>query len=129
MEDRSGPIRDYRDLIVWQEAMDIAEVVYAVTRTFPREEAFGLSSQMRRAAVSIPSNIAEGFGRAQRRSFIQFLRVAQRSLKELETQAMLASRVGYVAQSELADLLQRCERLGQRMVQFVRSLNRAQSTS
>ena len=70
MGERPDQIRDYRDLIVWKEAMKIAELVYLLTRGFPREEMFGMSSQMRRAAVSIPANIAEGFGRAQRRSFI-----------------------------------------------------------
>jgi four helix bundle protein len=117
-------IRDYRDLIVWQEAMEIAEVIYSLTRAFPREEAFGLVSQMRRSAVSIPSNIAEGFGRAQRRSFVQFLRIAQGSLKELETQAQLAARVGMLHTESLADVLGRTERLGKRLVQFVRSLER-----
>jgi four helix bundle protein len=117
-------IRDYRDLIVWQEAMDIAELIYSLTRSFPREEAFGLVSQMRRAAVSIPSNIAEGFGRAQRRSFVQFLRISQGSLKELETQAQLAYRVGMLDTEGLTDVLGRTERLGKRLVQFVRSLER-----
>jgi four helix bundle protein len=117
-------IRDYRDLIVWQEAMEIAELVYSVTRSFPREEAFGLVSQMRRAAVSIPSNIAEGFGRAQRRSFVQFLRIAQGSLKELETQAQLSARIGLLDSESLTGLLDRTERLGKRLVQFVRSLER-----
>ena len=117
-------IRDYRDLIVSQEAMEIAELVYSVTRSFPREEAFGLVSQMRRAAVSIPSNIAEGFGRAQRRSFVQFLRIAQGSLKELETQAQLSARIGLLDSESLTGLLDRTERLGKRLVQFVRSLER-----
>ena len=121
----TGGIRDYRDLVVWQEAMDIAELVYSLTGAFPREEAFGLTAQMRRAAVSIPSNIAEGFGRAQRRSFVQFLRIAQGSLKELETQAQLSVRIGYLSAEHARPLLALCERLGRRLVQFVRSLERA----
>lgn len=126
MGDKPEAIRDYRDLVVWREAMDIAEEVYVVTRTFPREEAYGLSAQMRRAAVSIPSNIAEGFGRAQRKSFIQFLRVAQGSLKELETQIMLASRVALLPEAIAAVLLNRCTTLGRRLVSFVRSLGVAE---
>jgi four helix bundle protein len=121
---QTSEIRDYRDLIVWQEAMEIAELVYSITRGFPREEAFGLVSQMRRSAVSIPSNIAEGFGRAQRRTFVQYLRIAQGSLKELETQAQLAARVGMMPKEELAACLDRSEQLGKGLVQFVRSLER-----
>jgi len=122
MEPESSDIRDYRDLVVWREAMDIAELVYSLTRAFPREEAFGLTAQMRRSAVSIPSNIAEGFGRAQRQSYIQFLRIAQGSLKELETQAQLAARVGLLASESLSEFLGRSERLGKRLVMYVRSL-------
>jgi four helix bundle protein len=125
MEQQPDQIRDYRDLIVWKEAMQIAELVYSLTRAFPREEAFGLTSQMRRAAVSIPSNIGEGFGRAQRKTFVQYLRIAQGSLKEMETQALLSSRIGFLAPEDLSELLPRCERLGKRLVRFVRSLERS----
>ena len=124
MDKKPGPIRDYRDLIVWQEAMDIAVEVYSLTRVFPREETFGMTSQMRRCAASIPANIAEGFGRAQRRTFVQFLRIAQGSLKELETHAALCGRVGLLSVEQVADLDARCATLGKRMVTFVRSLNR-----
>ncbi|MGB3380742.1 MAG: four helix bundle protein [Rhodanobacter sp.] len=122
--EQRDPIRDYRDLIVWKESMDLAVDIYALTRSFPREEAFGLTSQLRRAASSIPANIAEGFGRAQRRPFIQFLRVAQGSLKELETHVTLAERVGYLESSAVSGLTSRCELLGKRLVSFVRSLER-----
>jgi len=125
MDDKTGQIRDYRDLIVWKEAMEIAELVYLLTRKFPREEAFGMTAQMRRAAVSIPSNIAEGFGRAQRRTFIQFIRIAQGSLKELETQSLLSIRIGISSAEESGDLSVRYERLGKRLVQFIRSLERS----
>jgi four helix bundle protein len=125
MDERAGQIRDYRDLIVWKEAMEIAELVYSLTRAFPSEEMFGLTSQMRRAAVSIPSNIAEGFGRAQRKLFIQFLRVAQGSLKELETQTLLSGRIGLLPSDQVTELTSRYERLGKRFVQFTRSLERS----
>ncbi len=124
MDEKPSTIRDYRDLIVWQEAMEIAVSVYSLTRGFPRDEQFGLTSQMRRCAVSIPANIAEGFGRAQRRTFVQFLRIAQGSLKELETHALLCVRIGLVPAKDLADLERRCTTLGKRLVTFVRSLNR-----
>ena len=127
MDAKPDQIRDYRDLIVWKEAMDIAELVYRLTRAFPREEAFGLTSQMRRCAVSIPSNIAEGFGRAQRKVFVQFLRIAQGSLKELETQLMLAVRVELVPSKEVSDIQARCQILGKRFVRYIRSLEQPTS--
>jgi four helix bundle protein len=124
MDSKPTTIRDYRDLIVWQEAMDIAADVYSLTREFPREEMFGMTAQMRRCASSIAANIAEGFGRAQRRSFVQFLRIAQGSLKELETHTILCGRVGLLSQEVLADVDARCSLLGKRLVTFVRSLQR-----
>ncbi len=123
MVEKPDRIRDYRDLIVWQEAMEIARLTYLLTRGFPREEAFGLTSQLRRAASSIPANTAEGFGRAQRKVFIQFLRIAQGSLKELETHLILASQVGLLESRQFDELFEKCQRLGKRMVQFVRSLD------
>jgi four helix bundle protein len=124
MDDKPETIRDYRDLIVWREAMDIAVEVYSLTRGFPREEMFGMTSQMRRSAASIPANIAEGFGRAQRRTFVQYLRIAQGSLKELETHTILCGRVGLLTKAEVAKLDQQCTLLGKRLVTFVRSLDR-----
>jgi four helix bundle protein len=125
MDDKPEAIRDYRDLIVWQEAMDIAEEIYLLTRPFPREEMFGMTSQMRRCAASIPANIAEGFGRAQRRTFIQFLRVAQGSLKELETHMMLCGRVGLLSAEQVKNIEPRYVRLGKRLLSFIRSLDQA----
>jgi four helix bundle protein len=124
MEEQTERVRDYRDLRVWMEAMDIAAKVYLLTKDFPREEMFGMSSQMRRSAASIPANIAEGFGRAQRKPFIQYLRIAQGSLKELETHAILSGRVGLLGSQPLEELLAHTELLGKRLVAFVRSLER-----
>src|SRR5262245_20163092 len=86
-------LQSYRDLRVWNEAMLLAEMAYRHTSAFPRHELFGLTTQIRRAAVSIPSNIAEGCGRDQAGSYVQFLRIANGSCKELETHVMLAGRV------------------------------------
>jgi four helix bundle protein len=83
-----------------------------------------MTSQMRRSAASIPANIAEGFGRAQRRTFVQYLRIAQGSLKELETHTILCGRVGLLTKGEVAKLEQQCALLGKRLVTFVRSLDR-----
>lgn len=91
-----APIESYEDLEVWQLAMDLAEMTYNLTREIPKEELFGLSAQMKRAAVSIPSNIAEGYGRDGTASFVHFLRIALGSARELETQLLLAARLGMV---------------------------------
>ena len=95
------PINSYRDLIAWQKAMDLAQCIYDLTDSFPREEAFGLRPQLRRCSVSIPSNIAEGHARHSTRDFIHFLRVARGSLAEAETQLMLCGRRKYISKAAL----------------------------
>lgn len=92
--------RSYKDLLVWQKGMDLAKQVYRVTRAFPNEERFGLVSQMRRAAVSIPSNIAEGQARHTTKEFIQFISHAEGSVAELETQLRLAVDLGFTSEPE-----------------------------
>jgi four helix bundle protein len=89
-------VKSYRDLIAWQKAMDLVEAVYRATVAFPKEEIYGLRSQIRRSAVSIPSNIAEGQARASTRDFLNFLSIARGSLCEMETQLLLAERLGYI---------------------------------
>src|SRR5208337_1604967 len=91
------PLRSYRELIAWQKAVDLVTEIYSITREFPREEVYGLTSQMRRSAVSIPSNIAEGQGRATKGEFVQFLAHARGSLFELETQILISERLGYLS--------------------------------
>ena len=95
--------KHYRELVVWQKAMDLVQEVYEITRRFPKEEVFGLTSQVRRAAVSIRSNIAEGQSRG-RREFIHFLSIAKGSLSEVETQIAIALRLGYVKAADTARL-------------------------
>jgi len=95
--------KSYRDLEVWQIGLDLVETIYRHTGGFPKSELFGLSAQMRRAAVSIPSNIAEGQARSSSKEFLHFLSIALGSLAELSTQLELASRLGYMeAQAALA---------------------------
>jgi four helix bundle protein len=103
--------RHYRDLQVWQRAMELARVTYSATQAFPKSELFGLTSQMRRAAVSIPSNIAEGQGRGSDKAFRVFLAQARGSLSELETQIDLASGFAYMGPEVAADLLQECQEI------------------
>ena len=115
-------ITSYRDLRVWQEAMTLAEVCYLVTRKLPRTELFGLTSQIRRAAASIPANIAEGHGRENTQPFIQHLRIAQGSLKELETHLALSVRVGAMGEADCAPVLKQCEAIGKMLRSLIRSL-------
>jgi four helix bundle protein len=93
-------LSDYKELEVWQKAMALAKQVYQMTANFPKEEMYGLTSQVRRAVVSIPSNIAEGSARAGTKEFLQFLSIARGSAAELETQLILASQLGYSANNE-----------------------------
>jgi four helix bundle protein len=96
----NGEIRSYRDLLIWQKGMTLAKQIYAMTRAFPADERFGLTAQMRRAVVSVPSNIAEGQARHGRREFVQFLSHAEGSLAELDTQLTLAVELGYCRPSD-----------------------------
>ena len=117
-------IRSYRDLRVWQEAIDLAEACYRATREFPKEELYGMTSQMRRAAVSVAANIAEGHGRDGRGEFVQFLRVAQGSLKELETRLLLSQRVEMASAKTVGPVLGRCEATGKMLRALIRSLQK-----
>ena len=115
-------IRSYQDLEVLQMGMDLVEDCYRLTRQFPREEQYGLTSQIRRAAVSIPANIAEGYGRDMTGSFIQFLRVAQGSVRELETHLLLSGRLEIISQDALAKPLGLAERISKMLRSLIRKL-------
>ena len=95
-----GKIKDYRDLLVWQKGIELAKLIYSMTRTFPPDEKFGLVSQMRRAAVSISSNIAEGQARNTTGEFVQFLCHAGGSLAELDTQLRISSELGFISEDQ-----------------------------
>jgi four helix bundle protein len=116
------PINSYRDLRVWQGAMALAEACYLLTRTFPKEEMFGMVSQIRRAAASVPANIAEGHGRELTPSFIQFLRVAQGSLKEVETHLLLSKQVGLVTADQIQPAMDQSEAVGKMLRALLRTL-------
>ena len=93
-------VKSHQDLRVWQEAMDLVTKVYELTRDYPKEELYGLTSQIRRSAVSIPSNIAEGAGRNGQKELIRFLYIAMGSLSELETQLEISKRLDYISDAE-----------------------------
>jgi four helix bundle protein len=99
-------IKSYRDLEVWQKAMQLVEDVYKATQAFPREEQFALTNQMRRAAVAVPSNIAEGHGRTGPKEYLHFLSIAHGSVMELETQVLIAQRLGYLEPEKSDCMLQ-----------------------
>jgi four helix bundle protein len=98
-------VNSFRDLRVWQAGMDLVERLYRITRRFPAEETYGLAIQMRRASVSIPSNIAEGHTRAHSKEFLNHLSMAQGSLSELQTQLEIAGRLKYIPPGELEEIL------------------------
>jgi len=98
-------IRSYRDLRVWQRGMDLVETIYVITQSFPKQEIYGITSQMRRAAVSIPANIAEGHSREHTKEFRNFLSVAQGSISELETELEIATRLGYLTSEQFNRLM------------------------
>jgi four helix bundle protein len=113
--------KGYKDLLVWQKGIELVKEIYKLTKPFPNDERFGLISQMRRAAVSIPSNIAEGQARHTTKEFIQFLSHAEGSLAELETQIVVSSELGYCAQGATA----RAHKLGGDLKRMMNALRRA----
>ncbi|MDZ4864050.1 MAG: four helix bundle protein [Gemmatimonadota bacterium] len=112
----------YRDLLVWQKSIDLVEVVYASTARFPSSERYGLSSQARRAAVSIAANIAEGRGRGTQREFLRYLLIANGSVKELETETIIAQRLGLLAADEAKVILVAAEEIGRMLAGLRRKL-------
>ncbi|HRP10532.1 MAG TPA: four helix bundle protein [Terricaulis sp.] len=117
-----GEVRSYRDLLVWQQAMDVAIASYDLSRAWPKDELYGLTAQTRRAAVSVCANIAEGYGRETRASYIHFLHIAQGSLKELETHLIIAQRIELSPGGKIDDLLSQCESVGKLLRLLVRKL-------
>ena len=101
----SDPIKSYRDLIVWQKSMDLCEAVYRLAVKLPKDERFALSDQLRRAVVSIPSNIAEGHARQSKKEYAHFLSISQGSIAEVETQLLLSSRLDMIVPTDIDPVL------------------------
>lgn len=118
----SGEIRRYRDLLVWQKAIAWVEAVYAATADWPADERFGLTSQVRRAAVSVPSNIAEGCARRSTGDFVRYLLIAQGSLAEAETQLIIAHRLAYLSEAALSSLLDPADELSRMLAGLITKL-------
>ena len=118
-------INSFRDLRVWNIGMDVVELVYRVTRMFPDHEAYGLSSQMRRAAVSIPSNIAEGHTRQHRKEYLQHLSIAHASLAELDTQIEIACRLKHMSSEQTSEIHEHLGSLGKQPYALRKALQRS----
>ncbi|MEK6662680.1 MAG: four helix bundle protein [Pseudomonadota bacterium] len=114
----------YSDLSVWQKAMNLVEEIYRLTRSFPKEEQFGLVSQMRRAAISIPSNIAEGYGRKSTKAYVNYLSISYGSLLELETQIQIGQRLLYLDRPTMEKLLVQTNEVGRMLNGLQQSLTR-----
>ena len=116
------PAKTYRNLTVWQRAIELAESVYTLTRAFPSDEKFGLTSQLQRAAVSIPANIAEGYGRVHRGDYVHHLSIAKGSLFEVETLLTLAVRTKIVPRQQVLPAWKLSQQVGQMLTKLIQSL-------
>jgi len=119
-----GQINNYKELKVWQKAMDLSESIYRLTRGFPKNEQYGIISQIQRSVSSIAANIAEGWGRGMTKEYILFLRIARGSLTELETHLILAHRLGYVEREELNRTQGEIEKIGMMLNGLIQSLKK-----
>ena len=115
-------MKSYEELDVWQKGVSLAIEVYKVTELFPRSEQFGLTGQIRRAATSIPANIAEGWGRGSTKEYIQFLLVARGSLLELETHLVISQKLNYVKEEQFEDLKMQTRRIGRMLNGLIQAL-------
>jgi len=115
-------MHNYKELRIWQEAMEVAQTIYQLTDSFPANEKYGLTSQINRAAISIPSNIAEGAGRSTNKEFSYFISVALGSAYELETQLLLSSRIDLIRVSDIEKPLLDLERLQKMLYKFKQTL-------
>ncbi len=120
-------ISSYKDLLAWQRGVELSLNVYKATTAFPRAEKFGLVSQLRRAAVSIPSNIAEGYGRGKTNDYSRFLRIARGSLYEVETQLTIAEQLGFLCEQSFTELESIAKELGRILAGLIRSIESSNS--
>lgn len=119
-------MRTFRDLLIWQKAMDLVTKTYQITKQFPKEEVFGLTSQIRRCSVSIPSNIAEGFGRQSNKEFSRFLNFSTSSLFEYQTQLEISKNVDFLNETEFNNLYQDSRELEAMLVSFAKKVSASQ---
>jgi four helix bundle protein len=116
-------VKHYKELNVWQKAMEVVNDIYKLTASFPKDEVYGLTSQIRRAAVSIPSNIAEGAARDTTKDFLRFISITQGSLAELETQILIANNQDFVSEGDIFPLVRKMSDIGKMLNGLQKSLN------
>ena len=117
-------VNNYKDLLIWQKGIKVAKECYLLTKDFPKEEVYGLTSQIRRSAVSISSNIAEGYGRRSTAEYIRFLNIAQGSINELETQLIIAKEVGYCPIERIASIINQLTEITKMLIALIKSLEK-----
>ena len=115
-------MKDYKELMTWQKGMLLAKELYKITEMLPKEERYGLIDQLRRAGISIPSNIAEGFGRESKNDYIRFLKIARGSLYEIETQLYLSISIGLLLKSQTKTAFALCSEIGKMLTATIRTL-------
>ena len=114
-------VKSYKELLVWQKSFDLVLLIYALMKEMPSDEKFGLTSQIKRSAISVPSNIAEGYGRKSQKSFSQFLKIARGSLLELETQLMLANKLNLIEVNK--DIFNKTEEVAKMLNSFINKID------
>lgn len=126
-DSRTRKLKSYRDLEVWQLGIELVEDIYSITKEFPRDERFGLTGQLRRAALSIPTNIAEGYGRSHRGDYLRFLSIASGSVCEVESLMIVATRLKIVSRERLVEPWQKLQRIGKMLTRLSSALRRKQT--
>lgn len=116
-------IKTHKDLLVWEKSIDLVEQIYKFTKQFPKEELYGITNQMRRCAVSIPANIAEGSGRKNKAEFIQFLHIALGSASELETHLIISQRLGFLSSNSYDEIMNALNEIIKMICGLINSLN------
>ncbi|MCK5052364.1 MAG: four helix bundle protein [Candidatus Cloacimonetes bacterium] len=115
-------MKTYREIICWQKAIELVKSIYKITNNFPQSEQFGLTSQLRRAAISIPSNIAEGFGRSSNKEFRRFLEISRGSLFELQTQLFISKELGFIISKSYDMIYEQTREVERILIGFINSL-------
>lgn len=118
-------MNSYRDLQVWQKGIVLVTEVYLLTNKFPKEELYALTSQIKRCAVSIPSNIAEGFGRRHKQDYVRFLEISRSSLYELQTQVEISKNIKYLSEDEMNTVLEKCKELEKMLNSFIKTITQS----
>lgn len=118
-------IKNYKDLIIWQKSIMLVKIIYQITQSFPKEEQYGITNQLRRCAVSIPSNIAEGYGRNSTNDYIRFLQIATGSLYELETQVEISFQLNYMTQLQKDEVFNLCTEIDKMIYSLIQKIKQS----